>query len=50
MMTRKEFEERLKEGRARLRQLKAEGKPRPNPTKKWSKKSEKSLMKALSGR
>ena len=49
-MTRKEFEERLKEGRARLRQLKPEGKHRPNPTKKWSKKSEKSLMEALSGR
>jgi len=49
-MTRKEFEKRLKTARAKHREMKAEGKPRPNPTKKWSKKSEESLLEALSGK
>lgn len=49
-MTRKEFDRRLKEANSRLRKLKAEGKPRPNPTKDWSKQSEESLLEALSGR
>ncbi|MFW5883082.1 MAG: hypothetical protein ACOCVG_01825 [Verrucomicrobiota bacterium] len=49
-MTRKEFDARLKAGRARIRELKAAGKPLPNPTKAWSKKSIESLMEALSGR
>ena len=49
-MTRKEFDRRLKEARARNRKLKAEGKPLPDPMKEWSKNSLESLCKALSGR
>lgn len=49
-MTRIEFNRRLKEARAQHRELKAAGKPLPNPTKGWSKDSLKSLTAALSGR
>jgi len=49
-ITKRELNERLKVARAEIRQLKAEGKPLPNPTKEWSKESFESLSAALSGR
>lgn len=49
-MTKGEFEERLKTARAKNRELKLQGKVLPNPTKKWSRKSAKSLTEALSAR
>lgn len=49
-ITRREWDKRLKAARAKDRQLKAEGKPRPNPTKSWSKESMRAFSNALSGR
>lgn len=49
-LTKRELDERLKAARARLREMKAKGKPLPNPTKEWSKGSIESLSIALSGR
>lgn len=50
LMTRKEFDVRLRAARAEERKIKAEGKKLPSPTKKWAKKSFDSLSTALSGR
>ena len=47
-MTKAEFEARLKEARVKNRKRKLAGEARPNPTKKWSRKSAKSLTRALS--
>jgi len=49
-ITKREWQERLKAARAKERQRKKEGKPRPNPTKPWSEESWKALSEALSGR
>lgn len=49
-LSKNELESRLKAARARLRKMKAEGKPLPNPTKTWSKRSIESLSIALSGK
>lgn len=49
-LTKRELDERLKAARARLREMKAKGEPRPNPTKDWSNDSIESLTIALSGR
>ena len=49
-LTKRELDERLKAARARLREMKAEGKPLPNPTKIWSKRSIESLSIALRGK
>lgn len=49
-LTKRELDARLKAARARLREMKAEGKTLPNPTKDWSKASIKSLSIALSGK
>lgn len=49
-LTQRELDERLKAARARLRDMKAKGKPLPNPTKEWSEPSIKSLSIALSGK
>lgn len=48
-LTKSAVESRLKAARAQRRQMKAEGKPLPSPTKMWSKKSLKSLKIALGG-
>lgn len=49
-LTKRELDVRLKAARARLRDMKAKGKPLPNPTKEWSKESFESLSSALSGK
>ncbi len=49
-LTKRELDARLKAARARLRDMKAEGKPLPNPTKDWSNPSIESLTIALSGK